>query len=322
MAEVLLETDTYDVHIDPPQSPDVVIGEPMDKGGIISITENGKHVVSGYDLAEVDVQTYVPPFTNSLGRGGALMQLSFSRSQYAGDLDLRGLDVSSVTNMSQMFLYCQSLQSLDVSEFDTSKVTNMWAMFCGCNKLQTIDVSRFDTSKVTNMSQMFYQCFQLRSLDVSGFDTGKVTLMYDMFNNCNKLQTIDVSRFDTSKVTNMLTMFSSCTSLQSLDLTGWNVSGVINATNMFAGCTQLITLVGSRSLDEIKRNNIGAMNGARIDYSVSYCPLDVASLVALFNGVADLTGQASKTITVGKTNLAKLTPEQIAIATNKNWNVA
>lgn len=56
MAEVLLETDTYDVHIDPPESLDVEIGDPMDKGSVISITKNGKHVVNGYDLAEVDVQ--------------------------------------------------------------------------------------------------------------------------------------------------------------------------------------------------------------------------------------------------------------------------
>lgn len=56
MAEVLLETDTYDVHIDPPQTLDVEIGDPMDKGSVITITKNGKHVVSEYDLAEVDVQ--------------------------------------------------------------------------------------------------------------------------------------------------------------------------------------------------------------------------------------------------------------------------
>ena len=55
MAEVLLETDTYDVHIDPPQSLNVEIGDPMDKGSVITITKNGKHVVSEYDLAEVDV---------------------------------------------------------------------------------------------------------------------------------------------------------------------------------------------------------------------------------------------------------------------------
>lgn len=59
MAEVLLETDTYDVHIDPPQIPDVEIGNPMDKGSVITITKNGKHVVSGYDLAEVEVQPVV-----------------------------------------------------------------------------------------------------------------------------------------------------------------------------------------------------------------------------------------------------------------------
>lgn len=57
MAEDVLTTSkTFDVQIDSPKAAEIVIGSPMDNGGIISITENGKHVVSGYDLAEVDVQ--------------------------------------------------------------------------------------------------------------------------------------------------------------------------------------------------------------------------------------------------------------------------
>lgn len=66
MAEDVLTTSkTFDVQIDPPKVAEIVIGDPMDKGGIITITENGKHVVSGYDLAEVDVQP-LPPQTKEV----------------------------------------------------------------------------------------------------------------------------------------------------------------------------------------------------------------------------------------------------------------
>lgn len=56
MADVLTTSKTFDVQIDSPKAAEIVIGNQMDKGGIVSITKNGKHVVSGYDLAEVDVQ--------------------------------------------------------------------------------------------------------------------------------------------------------------------------------------------------------------------------------------------------------------------------
>jgi hypothetical protein len=48
----------------------------------------------------------------------------------------------------------------------------------------------------------------------------------------------------------------------------------------------------------------------------------VETLVAMFEALADLTGQTAKTLTIGATNLAKLTDEQKAIAINKNWTLA
>ena len=50
--------------------------------------------------------------------------------------------------------------------------------------------------------------------------------------------------------------------------------------------------------------------------------LTVDSMVAMFNSLKDLTGDTAKTLTLGSTNLAKLTDEQKAIATNKNWTLA
>ena len=44
--------------------------------------------------------------------------------------------------------------------------------------------------------------------------------------------------------------------------------------------------------------------------------------VNVFNALADRTGQDALTLAIGKSNLAKLTAEQIAIATNKNWTLA
>lgn len=46
------------------------------------------------------------------------------------------------------------------------------------------------------------------------------------------------------------------------------------------------------------------------------------TIVSWLNALADRTGDTAYTLTIGFTNLAKLTAEQIAIATNKNWNLA
>ena len=50
--------------------------------------------------------------------------------------------------------------------------------------------------------------------------------------------------------------------------------------------------------------------------------VDRASLRALINGLADRTGQSTLILTLGATLIAKLTEDDIAIATNKNWTIA
>ena len=49
-------------------------------------------------------------------------------------------------------------------------------------------------------------------------------------------------------------------------------------------------------------------------------PLDRASLRALINGLAEV--ETTQTITLGAALRAKLTEEDIAIATAKNWTIA
>ncbi len=56
MADVLTHIDTLDVEVAPQEELDVTVGSPMEHSRVLSITKNGKHVVSEYDLAEVDVQ--------------------------------------------------------------------------------------------------------------------------------------------------------------------------------------------------------------------------------------------------------------------------
>ena len=158
------------------------------------------------------------------------------------NLDVSHFNTSQVTNMSEMFELCVNLTNLDLSNFDTSQVTNMFYMFWSCDSLTNLDVSRFNTSQVTNMSEMFGKCENLSSLDVGHFNTSQVTNMSGMFEVCKNLINLDVSHFDTSKVTDMGVMFWNCSSLTNLDLSHFNTSQVIYMSQMFFNCKNLTNL--------------------------------------------------------------------------------
>ena len=146
---------------------------------------------------------------------------------------------SDVMNMSEMFGYCQALNSLDLSSFNTAKVTTMAGMFSNCQALESLDLSSFNTSKVTNMINMFASS-GLQSITFGElFNTSNVTTMLRMFENCSALTTIDFSGFDTSNVTSMTSMFSGCSSLTTLNLSAFTAEKMGGMYMMFNDCINL-----------------------------------------------------------------------------------
>ena len=158
---------------------------------------------------------------------------------------------------------------------------------------------KFDTSNVTNMSSMFNGCNSLTSVPL--FDTSRVTNMNGMFYNCISLTSVPL--FDTSNVTNMSQMFYNCTSLTSVPL--FDTSKVTDMNRMFRYCTSLTTL--------------GGFTGLKVNLDLSSCSLlTKESILNVFNKAANVTS-SPKTLTLGITNLEKLTSTEKAIATNKGW---
>ena len=73
-------------------------------------------------------------------------------------IDISDWNVSNVTDMSCMFLYCKSLKTVgDILKWDVSNVTNMYRMFYGC-KYFNQDLSGWNVKKVINMGYMFCGC--------------------------------------------------------------------------------------------------------------------------------------------------------------------
>ncbi|EAC2316200.1 BspA family leucine-rich repeat surface protein [Listeria monocytogenes] len=214
----------------------------------------------------------------------------FASCSKISELDVSGLNTSSVTDMEYVFAGPVVLEKLDVSNFDTSSVTNMRGMFAGCRSLEELDVSHFDTSSVTNMNYMFQYCELLEKLDVSHFDTSSVTNMHYMFGGCTSLEALDVSNFDTSSVTTMETMFAGCASLEELDISNFNTSSVTNMKTMFHGCTSLeeLDLSNFDTSSVTKMNNIfencTALKSLYLDNFT-----DAAIMTDMFKGTTSLT---------------------------------
>ncbi len=185
-----------------------------------------------------------------------------------------------------------------ISYNDTENVTRMESMFIYSSKLTSIPL--LNTSKVTNMQNMFMQCKSLTTIPL--LDTSNVTKMYQMFNNCLKLTTIPL--IDTSNVTNMLAMFKGCSALTTIP--PLDTSRVINMDNMFSGCSNL--------------ENIH-MTGMAVSFNISASTLfTTEALHEIIGNLATVT--SSKTLTMGSTNLAKVSEEYKTIATNKGWTLA
>ncbi|EHK9937657.1 BspA family leucine-rich repeat surface protein, partial [Enterococcus faecium] len=178
----------------------------------------------------------------------------------ATTIDMRGFDVSNVTNMNSLFRACSSLTTLEVSNWDTSNVINMESMIQDCAKLTTLDVSKWDTSKVTNMRRLFIRCSNLTNLDVSKWDTSKVTDMYGLFSDDPQLSALDVSNWNTSKVTNMDYLFENCTSLTSLDLSNFDTSKVTSMTEIFKGLKNCLIYGEKANFTKFSKINLDASN--------------------------------------------------------------
>ena len=180
---------------------------------------------------------------------------------------------------------------------DTENVTNMEFMFKDCWYLTSVPL--LNTSKVTSMNQMFFSCYALTS--IPSFDTSNVTNMQYMLSGV-KMTTIPL--LNTSKVTNMNNMFSSCNKL--ITVPALDVTNVTQMSNMFKDCS---------SLKSILMTNIGA--NLNIGASTVF---ERSDLLVILNNLKTVT--EARTLTMGATNLAKLTEEDKAIATNKGWTLA
>lgn len=163
-----------------------------------------------------------------------------------------------------------------------------------------------------------------------------VTNFMSLYNSCNNATTIDVSGLNSENVTSMNYMFSGCNNLTDLNLSNIDATKINGTSNlstiyqMFMNCSNLTNLVFLKNIGKgfiIQSEN---HQSCRVDLHWSNS-LTHDSLMSVINSLYDLNltynvasgGTLYKQgLILGETNLAKLSPEEIAIATNKGWIVS
>lgn len=156
-----------------------------------------------------------------------------------------------------------------------------------------------------------------------------------MFTECADLTSFTIPMPELTDGSNMFSRgaLPGYNSLKTLNL---DAPKLVTTTNMFGDCIRLtdVTLnIPSYTSQESSINPIFSkcsgitnitVNGelrAGLYLSAS-TNLTTDSLMSVINALVDLTGEDSKTLNLGANNLAKLSDEQKAIATNKNWILA
>jgi len=204
------------------------------------------------------------------------------------------------TVFNHMFNGCSALTEIPL--LNTSKGTVFNHMFNGCSALT--EIPELDVSNGTNFANMFANCSKLTKVPPL-LNTSKGTNFASMFNTCTALT--EIPEIDTSNGTNFTFMFNSCKAL--VRIPKLDVSKGTNFERIFYDCV---------SLEEVRFD--GSIN-ASILFSQSP-KLSHDSLTSIINALADFSEDTSgKTfkLTLGATNLAKLTEDELNIIYEKGW---
>lgn len=232
-------------------------------------------------------------------------------------------DITWNTGNSQVILesYAFSHSGITDTVYSTiinrSYKTNTY-LFEYCDNLRNIVVPR-------TASYMFQYCTGLLSAALTDGDARHSTSQY-LFRGCTALMTVTI--VDTIKTISG-SCFYGCSALTNVGIP--NTLTTIES-NAFQNCTSLQTIALPSTITSLNSNAFSGCSsltdivlGSNWNCSCSFSAvttLTASSLVAMLTSLADLTGGTAKTLTLGATNLSKLTAEEKMIALNKNWNLA
>lgn len=248
-------------------------------------------------------------------------------------IESRGFSNSGITNLyladtvitnieARGFEDCSSLEKITAP--DTLEYIGVYG-FLNCANLKSIDLSNTKITLISNGT--FNDCLVLdeiklpNALTYIGEYAFQGTGIKDLDLSNTKLESIDVFAFNScypnfTKITLPNTVkkieryvFNECYRLDTINLPQ-SLESI--AYNTFNACGRLLNIVLE---DGFNCNGLNISSTTRAEFTVEKIINNV------LNPLKDRTGESTYTLSIGA-NLNKLTPEEIAIATDKNWTLA
>lgn len=349
MADVLTHIDTLDVEVARQEELDVTVGSPMEHSRVLSITKNGKHVVSEYDLADVDVQSLpkqdkVVEITEN---GEYTIEADGGKqlNKVVAKVDTAEQSLIDFINNGGRFCFYQGeeMPDLDWSKITTTNLSCMtYQTKLTCAKVQKMLNILSDERNCEQFAYIFFQDPSGSNLFLKfpkGFkNSKKQNILSNCRFNININLTIDCQDLEytgtllgwTSNYNLRLTLLNTkqlkqfynptsgiainvfdCDSLQSTPY-----YGVYNTTSYLGGFRNL----GKGFLQN------GTAQKHLMYFNSNMQNLSHESLLNIFNELYDLNLHNFKftnqpTIKLGAKNFARVTEEEIKIATDKGWIV-
>ena len=262
-------------------------------------------------------------------------QLKVDKQTLVDNLVAKGVEATSEETFTTLVPKVKDIQSGgDISEYFNTTYSgtssNDWVVKNFIKKVPDIIID----DNVTRINNLF-----------SGYNitiipkvvcNNNVKDFLGLYMNCKNATEIDVSGLDFSNAISGNYMFNGCTSLINLDLStldAGKIRGTANNETMngaFSGCDNLTNLKFVKNLG--KAYVIQSNNYKYCTINLSSCSkLTHDSLIDVINSIYDLNltfdvanggTLYTQNLQIGSTNLAKLTEEEIAIATNKGWTVS
>lgn len=151
-------------------------------------------------------------------------------------------------------------------------------------------------------------------------DTSNQTVFRQMFDSCRFM--IEISQIDTSNGTNFYQMFSYCYELKTIPKI--NLQKATRIDYIVENCSKLENIGGFENVGQAFQTTQMA-NYPNYELKLSYCTLLTHdSLMNVINNLYDIATKGVKTqkLTIGSTNISKLSAEELQICTERGWSVS
>lgn len=258
-------------------------------------------------------------------------------------------DTHNAVSFSSILVGNEKINSVSIKTYAATNISNA---FNGCTNIKTVTIDN-DENVEFNMNKAFYNCKALKSVTfthtpkIYDYTQSLDDVFYNAFLNTSDGETFPY--IDTSGATSFNNAFATAASIVQARLLNIPIYNLSNANPS----TGLRSIFSNRRIYEIPNLILPSMTESqwnvlfsnksglyyffkdntalgKLGFTNIQYKLDISvstlftrdTLNEIIGNLADLTGSTAKTLVIGSTNLAKLTADDIAVATDKNWTIA